>query len=85
MEASWTKLATGDEVRARTGSGSVRLELPPGVSPSGTLDTGSGDILCDFPGTYNKRHSTCTLAGGADSPKFEVETSSGDITLRARK
>lgn len=85
VEASWTKLAAGDEARVRTGSGSVRLELPRGTSPSGTLDTGSGDIVSDFPGVFNKRHTTCTLAGGAGSPKLDVATSSGDITVRAEK
>jgi hypothetical protein len=83
--ARWVKLSSGDEVRVRTSSGSVRLELPPGVSPSGALDTGSGDIVSDYPGVFNKRHSTCTLSGGAGSPNLDVETSSGGIAVRSGK
>jgi DUF4097 and DUF4098 domain-containing protein YvlB len=84
VAARWVKLSSGDEVRVRTSSGSVRLELPPGVSPSGTLDTGSGKIAADSPGTFNRRHSTCELAGRPGAPRIDVETGSGDITLRTR-
>lgn len=83
IEASFAALGAGAKVEADTGSGDVQLRFPQGFSPSGLLETSSGTIQCDLPGTPNKRGDTFALSGTAGALK--VETGSGDITILAAK
>lgn len=83
VEAAFTSLAPGALVKAGTGSGGVRLALPAGATPSGLLETGSGDIRCEFEGTSNKRGDTFVLSG--KGPEVRVETGSGDIVVTSAK
>lgn len=83
VEVRIAALSATDRVRAETGSGEVRLALPAALTPSGVLETGSGDIECAFKGTENKRGNTYSLSG--PGPEVHVETGSGDIVVTAAK
>jgi len=85
VEAEFSTLAAGSRIAADTGSGEVSLRLPRGTAPSGRLETSSGTIQSDFPGTFNKGEDTYTLAAGPGGPELKVETGSGDIVVAAAK
>jgi hypothetical protein len=72
-------LAAGDEVRIETGSGRVRVALPPGCTPGGVLATTSGDIRSAYPGETDPKATKLTLSGSG--PKVFVTTRSGRIDL----
>ena len=84
--ARWVEAPRGEKVSVRSSSGGVRLTFPAGTSLSGMLDTSSGDLQCEFPGTLKGRHQrTFVLAGPQGSADLAVETSSGDIQVVATK
>ncbi len=72
-------LATGDQVRIETGSGRVRVTLPPGCKPGGELTTTTGDIRSDFPGKSDPNATKLSLSGAG--PKVFITSSSGRIDL----
>lgn len=81
VEAEFSVLAPGERVSADTGSGEVTLRLPKGASPAGRLESNSGTIRSDFPGTLDKDEDTFTLKGSC--PQLVVESGSGDIVVSA--
>lgn len=82
ISARWAEAPRGEKVSARSSSGSVRLEFPSGASLSGTLGTSSGDLRCEFPGTYKGSHQrSFVLSGPQGSSELTVETSSGGIQV----
>ncbi len=78
----WDRLEAGDEVRIRSSSGNVQLELPAATRPGGTLTTTTGKVRSDFPGEVTEDGSSLRLTG--DGPVFDVETASGEILLTIR-
>ncbi len=82
VRATWRSLPAESNVKVRTSSGDVTLRLPAAVTPAGTLDSSSGTIHCDFPGSWSRRERTFALAAPSGGVGVEVRTSSGDITVR---
>lgn len=78
---SWDRLEPGRRVVVRSDSGRIRITLPEGVSPSGSLRTIGGNVRSDFPGLVNDAGDAITLSG--DGPELMVESASGDIMLSA--
>jgi len=79
IEALWARLAEGTSVKAESGSGKIHLGLPANAALSGELDTGSGDIRSDYPGTSSQKGRHWSFAGGPGASRISVETGSGDI------
>jgi DUF4097 and DUF4098 domain-containing protein YvlB len=79
IEALWTRLADGTSVKAESGSGGIHLGLPANATLSGDLDTGSGDIRSDYPGTSSQKGRHWSFLGGTGASHLSVETGSGDI------
>jgi len=79
---SWDRLDPGQTIRIRSSTGSVRLMVPEGVHPQGTLTTSTGKIQSEFPGDVGTDGSSLILRG--DGPLFDVETASGEIELTSR-
>jgi DUF4097 and DUF4098 domain-containing protein YvlB len=77
--AHFDTLDAGDQVRIETGSGRVRVALPPGCEPGGALTTTSGDIRSAYPGESDPKATKLTLSGSG--PKVFVTTRSGRIDL----
>ena len=76
---SWDRLDAGSTVRVRSSSGSVRLVVPEGVSPQGTITTTTGSVRSELPGEVVEGGMTLRLSG--DGPTFDIETASGEIQL----
>lgn len=81
IEATWARLADGTDVRAESGSGRIHLGLPANANLSGDLDTGSGDIRSDYPGTSSQKGRHWSFSGGTGASRLSVETGSGDIQV----
>lgn len=81
VKARWTKLPAGATVRVEASSGDVNLAFPAQSAPGGTIDTSSGSIRCDFPGTRSERGDHLTLAGGTGAADLKVTTGSGDVAV----
>jgi DUF4097 and DUF4098 domain-containing protein YvlB len=79
IEALWSRLADGTAVKAESGSGRIHLGLPANANLSGDLDTGSGDIRSDYPGTSSQKGRHWSFSGGPGASRLSVETGSGDI------
>jgi DUF4097 and DUF4098 domain-containing protein YvlB len=78
---SWDRLEPENRIVVRSSSGRIRVTLPEGVTPSGSLSTIGGNIRSDFPGVVNDAGDTLTLEG--DGPELMVESASGDVVLSA--
>jgi len=78
---SWDRLEAQNRVVVRSDSGKIRVTLPEGVAPRGSLRTIGGTVRSDFPGLVNEAGDTVTLSG--DGPEVLVETASGDIVLES--
>lgn len=78
---TWDRLEAENRVIVRSDSSRIRLTLPEGISPRGSLRTIGGSVRSDFPGTVNEAGDTVTLSG--DGPEIMVESASGDVTLEA--
>jgi|GEM_PF-3378933 len=86
ISARWVEAPRSKKVFVRSSSGGVHLAFPIGASLSGILETSSGDLQCEFPGTLKGSHErTFALTGPQGSAELAVETSSGDIRLVAAK
>lgn len=72
-----------ERIHIETGSGDVELTLPADVSAALDLETGSGDFDVGMPLTLVHREDG-ELRGrlGSGTGRIEIETGSGDITLR---
>jgi DUF4097 and DUF4098 domain-containing protein YvlB len=81
ISARWAGAPRDGKVSVRSSSGGVRLAFPAGTTFQGLLDTTSGDVLCDFPGTLNSRGQTFAFSGPQGSAELTVETASGDIQV----
>lgn len=81
IKALWTRLAEGMTVKAESGSGNIHLGLPANATLSGNVDTGSGDIRSDYPGTSSQKGRHWSFSGGPGASHFGVETGSGDIQV----
>lgn len=81
IDARWVQLPQGASVKAESGSGTVHLGLPANATLSGDLDTGSGDIRSDYPGTSSQKGRHWSFSGGAGACHLSVETGSGDILV----
>lgn len=78
---SWDRLDNADRVVVRSDSGRIRLTIPEGVSPRGSLRSIGGVIRSDFPGIVNEAGDAVALTG--DGPEILAESASGDIVLEA--
>jgi DUF4097 and DUF4098 domain-containing protein YvlB len=78
---AWDRLDAENRVFVRSDSGRIRLTLPEGTSPRGSLRTIGGSVRSDFPGIVNEAGDAVTLSG--DGPEVVVESASGDVTLEA--
>jgi hypothetical protein len=86
VRAKWDESPKGGQIGASSSSGSVSLTFPKDAQFTGLIDTSSGDIRCDFPGTLKGRDNRrFSLAGPAGSTDLQVETSSGDIQVIAAR
>ena len=81
LTLAWDRLDPENRVVVRSDSGRIRLTIPEGVSPRGSLRTIGGNLRSDFPGTVNDAGDTITLAG--DGPEILIESASGDVVLEA--
>ena len=79
ITAHWDAIPAGAKVRADASSGGVTLRFPSGTTLSGTVDTSSGRISSDFPGTSSRSH--LVLNGAAGAVNVKVDTSSGGVRL----
>ena len=85
ISARWVSLPPpGTTIQADASSGSVHLTFPRGAVLAGVVDTSSGGIRSDFPGSFNDEHDHLVLAGGAGSVQVKVDSSSGSVTLEAQ-
>ncbi len=75
----WDRLEPGHTLTVRSTSGKIRITLPEGVRPRGTLTTITGAISCDLPGHPSERGDTYELTG--DGPLLDVETASSQIVV----
>jgi len=78
---SWDHLETRNRVVVQSDSAQIRLTIPEGTSPRGSLSTIGGTLRSDFPGVVSENGDTITLAG--DGPEFVVDSASGNIVLEA--
>ena len=83
VELAWAAIGPGADVDVGASSGSVRLTFPVGTEFTGSVQTSSGGIRTDFPGTTNDRRNHLELEGGPDSVRLDVNTSSGGVRLMA--
>jgi DUF4097 and DUF4098 domain-containing protein YvlB len=83
VEAVWAKAPGAVRVVADTGSGDVFLTFPKEARLGGEIETSSGRIRCDYPGTLEERGRAFDLAGGAGSANLRVDTGSGDVRVVA--
>ncbi len=80
VKAVWQSIPPGATVRVGTSSGRVRLSFSEGTEFDGEIDTSSGGIKSDFPGTKEKSNYW-RFEGGSNAVQLSVETSSGGIRL----
>ncbi len=83
VHLAWTELGPETRVEVDTASGEVRVDLPEGSAPAGTVVTSSGEIRCRFPARSERRGRRLVLAGGGP-PAVDIRTMSGDVTLARR-
>lgn len=81
VEMTWAAIPAGTKVEVGASSGSVRLTFPPGTELTGSVQTSSGGIQTDFPGTMNERHTNLELDNGSNAVSLSVSTSSGGVRL----
>ena len=79
--AFWTAIPAGTRVKADAASGNVHLTFPAATIVSGQARTSSGDITCDFPGTFSKKNDRIEFQGGEGSIHLDLDTASGDIGI----
>jgi DUF4097 and DUF4098 domain-containing protein YvlB len=79
ISASFDALPADSAVTVTSSSGRVRLTLPPGTKPQGTLATTRGEIRSSFTGTTGPEEQKLTFTG--DGPKVDVTTTSGMIQV----
>lgn len=82
LVAHWKKLDAGATVMSNSGSGDVVMYFPSATVIGGKISTGSGDVNTDFPALIHGGHHAYTLAGGQGAITVDLETGSGDISLR---
>jgi hypothetical protein len=78
---AWDRIDTDDRIVVRTDSARIRVTLPEGTTPRGSLRTIAGAVRSDFPGIVNDAGDTVTLSG--DGPEVLIDSASGDIVLEA--
>ena len=81
LTLAWDRLDPETRVIVRSDSGRIRLTIPEGASPRGSMRTIGGNLRSDFPGIVNEAGDTITLAG--DGPEILIESASGDVLLEA--
>ncbi|MEE4271829.1 MAG: DUF4097 family beta strand repeat-containing protein [Thermoanaerobaculales bacterium] len=79
ITAQWDAVPAGASIDAGASSGSITLRLPAGTVLSGSVDTSSGGIRSDFPGTFKR--SSATFNGGAGAVELQADTSSGSVKI----
>ncbi|HHQ48972.1 MAG TPA: hypothetical protein ENK19_08845, partial [Acidobacteria bacterium] len=81
IQMRWDRLDTGQRVSIRSIRGPVRLALPPGVQPSGTLRTTKGTIESRLSGSLSPDGTVLELKG--NGPVLDVETTKARILVEA--
>jgi hypothetical protein len=76
---SWVRLDAAHRIVVRSDSGRIRVTLPEGIAPRGSLRTIGGSVRSAFPGEINDAGDTVSLTG--DGPELMIESASGDIVL----
>jgi hypothetical protein len=80
IEMRWDRLDDGRRISIRSIRGPVRLDLPPGVQPSGELRTTRGTLETRLPGTMNGDGTVYRLTG--EGPALDVETAKARIVVQ---
>jgi len=78
---SWDRLEAASRLVVRSDSAAIRLTIPEGTSPRGSLSTIGGQLRSDFPGEVSEAGDTITLSG--DGPEIVIDSASGNIFLEA--
>ena len=81
ITAQWNAIPPASTIKAGASSGGITIELPKGTELSGTVNTGSGGIRSDFPGTFDR--DSARFPGGDAAVELRVSTSSGSVKLLA--
>ena len=85
VSANWDRLSAGAKIRVRTASGNVRLRVPEGTALAGEVDTTSGSIRSDLPGSSDRHNRRMSFEAEGASVGIEVRTSSGDVSVRTHQ
>lgn len=80
--AHWRKVAAGGSVSASAGSGDVTMYFPSDTVVAGQISTASGDVDTAFPATLHGGRHSYTLAGGSGAVRVDLNSGSGDVSLR---
>jgi hypothetical protein len=78
---AWDRIEATGRIVVRSDSARIRVTLPEGTTPRGSLRTIAGSVRSDFPGVVNDAGDTVTLSG--DGPEVLIDSASGDIVLEA--
>ena len=78
---AWDRIEATGRIVVRSDSARIRVTLPEGTAPRGSLRTIAGSVRSDFPGVVNDAGDTVTLSG--DGPEVLIDSASGDIVLEA--
>lgn len=78
----WNKVAAGASISGGSGSGDLVMYFPPSTVVGGKISTGSGDVNSDFPALIHGSRHSFTLSGGPGQITVDLDTGSGDITLK---
>ncbi len=78
----WKKVAAGASIHGGSGSGDLLMYFPPSTVIGGKISTGSGDVNSDFPALIRGSRHSFTLSGGPGQIIVDLDTGSGDITLK---
>jgi len=79
ITAQWDAIPPDAVIEAGASSGSITIRLPAGTVLSGTVDTSSGGIRSDFPGSF--RRSSASFNGGPGAVELHADTSSGSVKI----
>jgi DUF4097 and DUF4098 domain-containing protein YvlB len=78
---TFVELPADAEVTVSAASGDVKVLLPAGVEPGGSVSTASGSIQLGVPGSKAKRSASLTGTTG----RVKASTASGDVTIQPAK
>ncbi len=81
ITAQWSEIPPVSTIKAGASSGGITIELPADTRLGGTVNTGSGGIRSDFPGTFDR--DSAIFPGGDGAVELTISTSSGSVQVLA--